>query len=70
MIFVEGLEDVEDLWLMSICKYNVTSNSSFSWWGAWINGKNDKKVISPKDWYGDYVNINTDDYTPKDWIKI
>jgi hypothetical protein len=70
MIFIEGLDDVEDLWLMSMCKHNIIANSSFSWWGAWLNSNPDKKVIAPSNWFGERANLNTSDIIPSEWIKI
>lgn len=70
IIFMEGLSDVEDLWLMSMCKHNVIANSSFSWWAAWLNNNPDKKVIAPNNWFGSQTNLNTSDLLPKEWIKI
>lgn len=70
MIFVEGQDDVEDLWLMSLCKNNIIANSSFSWWGAWLNNNPNKKVIAPNKWFCDENNINALEIIPKNWIKI
>lgn len=70
MIFVQGNDDVEDLWLMSLCKNNIIANSSFSWWGAYINLNKNKNVIAPKNWFGEKVNLNEKDIIPKNWIKI
>lgn len=70
MIFIEGFDDVEDLWIMSMCKNNIIANSSFSWWGAWLNDNKNKKVIAPKKWFGDNVNLNTSDIIPETWITI
>lgn len=70
MIFMENNTDVQDLWLMSMCKNNIIANSSFSWWAAWLNNNKDKKVIAPNNWFGKNVNINESDIIPNDWIRI
>ncbi len=67
IVFVEGLSDIEDMWAMSMCKSNIIANSSFSWWGAWLNNEKDKKVIYPIKWFGSQANLNTGDMIPKNW---
>lgn len=59
----------EDLRLMSLCRHNIIANSTFSWWGAWLNGSHDKIVVGPRKWF------NTDardsrDVLPDQWIKL
>jgi hypothetical protein len=56
-----------DMYLMSICNHNIIANSSFSWWGAWLNLNPDKVVIAPLKWTN---NENRQDICPKEWIRI
>ena len=51
-VYCEFNEDYEDLYLMSLCENNIMANSSFSWWGSWLNQNINKKVVAPKNWFG------------------
>lgn len=70
ILFIEGNSDVEDLWLMSLCKNNIIANSSFSWWGAWLNNNKNKKIIYPSMWFCKQANLNTSHLIPNSWIKL
>jgi hypothetical protein len=70
--FVSGQEEInvnEELILMSQCRHNIIANSSFSWWGAWLNSNTDKIVIAPQNWLS-VKNYNINDLVPEKWIKI
>lgn len=56
-----------DMYLMSLCKFNIIANSTFSWWAAWLNQHSDRLVIAPKKW------LNTKempDICPKEWVRL
>lgn len=61
-----GKDSWKDMYLMSNCKYNINSNSTFSWWGAWLN-HNPKKIITP---FYFVNNLETKDFYPPSWIRI
>lgn len=68
-IFVQNNEDdgEKDIYLMSLCHHNVIANSSFSWWGAWLNQNKHKIVIAPKRWTNEEKHIEV---CPKEWIRL
>lgn len=62
---------IEDIYLMSICSHNIIANSTFSWWGAWLNQSAAKIVIAPKKWFADADRESeATDLVPSDWIRI
>lgn len=67
-IFIDDtykLKDYEQLILMSKCKNNIIANSTFSWWGAWLNRHENHHVVAPRNWFSSQKNI-----VPDSWIKI
>lgn len=67
--FVEGNSAQEDLWLMASCGYQIIANSTFSWWGAWLNQQPDKIVIAPQTWFST-KRFDTKDLLPESWIRL
>jgi hypothetical protein len=66
-VFIDE-KDYIVIYLMSKMKHNIISNSTFSWWGAWLSEHQDKMVIAPKIWFGN--DISSKDIVPDNWIKI
>ena len=65
-----GDNSFKDLYLMSQCKHNIIANSSFSWWGAWLNNNSEKIVIAPQKWFGSSFDETYKDIVPDNWIKL
>ena len=63
------IPDHEEMMLMSLCKHNIIANSSFSWWGAWLNQNPNKMVIAPFKWFND-TSKDTSDLIPEIWICL
>lgn len=70
--FVEDSPDkksFEDMYIMSRCHSNIIANSSYSWWGAWLNQNTEKVVIAPKEWFSK-KEFCSEDIIPSEWMKI
>ena len=71
-VFVEGRGRgaSEDIYLIQHCRHNITANSSFSWWGAWLNENADKIVIAPKHWFQNKQADQETEIVPESWIRL
>lgn len=60
---------IQDLILMSRCTHHITANSSFSWWGAWLNPNRHKIVVTPREWFRPASGLDTRDLRPDGWLQ-
>ena len=64
-----GNDSWQDMFLMTQCSGNIIANSTFSWWGAWLNGNNSKLVVAPKVWCN-VPSYNVSRLVPDSWIRL
>ncbi|NBO36337.1 alpha-1,2-fucosyltransferase [bacterium] len=67
---VDSGDPFKDLKLISMCDHHIIANSSFSWWGSWLNRKEKKRTICPSYWFGPMINKNTKDIYCEGWEVI
>jgi len=64
----QGVASYNDMRLMSLCQHHVIANSSFSWWGAWLNPSTDKTVVAPQKWFAGAKSVH--DLFPAKWVLL
>lgn len=69
VVFVEESEDYMELWLMGLCQNHIISNSTFSWWGTFLNKNTNKKIVAPSVWFGP-EGPNAKDIYEQNWDLI
>lgn len=66
ILFIEQEPSYIDFFLQTLCKHNIIGNSTFSWWGAWLNQNPGKIVVRPAKWMDGYPDIGG----PDSWIRV
>ena len=69
-ILVEGLNPHQQLYLMTRCRANVITNSTFAWWGAWLNLRNDRIIVAPSAWCRPGVPNGVSNILSDEWVKV
>ena len=64
----KGPESYNDMRLMSMCRHHIIANSSFSWWGAWLDPRGDKIVVAPDHWFA--AGFDSSDIIPSTWTRM
>ncbi len=70
LVEAKGLEDYHELTLMSCCDHNIISNSTFSWWGAYLNWNPQKVVVAPERWLKEGSGMEESDAIPATWVRV
>jgi hypothetical protein len=68
--YLEGYKSFEQLWILSFCHHFVVSNSSFSWWAAYLSRNPNKVVVAPETWFGPDGPGSWNDMYCKDWVVL
>lgn len=64
----QGADSYNDMRLMSLCKHHIIANSSFSWWGAWLNPDPNKIIVAPRRWFANSNDLS--DLFPDTWVTL
>jgi hypothetical protein len=67
VVFLENEPNYIDMYVLSYCKHNIITNSSFGWWSAWLNQNPEKIVVRPAKWIS---GLPTQDVCPEEWVTI
>jgi GR25 family glycosyltransferase involved in LPS biosynthesis len=73
---VDGLSDIEEMYVMSLCDHFIVGSSTYSWWSAWLSCNKDKIIIAPDKWFsgilgrGKPLCEQEKDLIPSEWIRL
>lgn len=70
LCFIEGNDYIQDFYLLSLCDHQIISNSTFSWWAAYLNKNPEKRVVAPPRYFRPGFRLNEKDIFPEEWERI